>query len=334
MIIKEFAGRDFEISELESLRKSATNQNQIGMIERQIKMLKAGAKAESEAAYLLDFALRNSKNTAVIHDLRIEQNGRVAQIDHLLIHRSMKFVVLETKNFASGLKIQANGEFLRYNNFSKTYDGMPSPIEQNNRHIAVLKDVVDGIKMPSGFIFALTPHFYNRVMVSSNARVIRDEGFKDNHRVIKSDQFESSYEKILDGGSMADQSELERVAKTIAALHRPIVFDYRARFGIPEVKQDSAPPQAKVQPVLSAIAKEKSEPKSSKYVCKKCSSHDLHVEYGKFGYYFKCGACDGNTPINVDHPELGKDVKIQKIGKDFYFSSKDGEKKVLFFTNK
>src|SRR3546814_12221508 len=77
----------------------------------------------------------------LIHDLRLEHGSRTAQIDHLLINRWMDVYVLETKHFHAGIKITEDGEFLRWNNYQKTYEGMASPLEQNERHIQVLKDV-------------------------------------------------------------------------------------------------------------------------------------------------------------------------------------------------
>ena len=61
-----------------------------------------------------------------IHDLRLEVNGRVAQIDHLLVNRTMTFYVFETKHFHAGIKIGEDGQFLKWNNYRKTFEGMPS----------------------------------------------------------------------------------------------------------------------------------------------------------------------------------------------------------------
>ena len=46
---------------------------------------------------------------SVIHDLRIECEGRVAQIDHLLIGRFLDIWVCETKNFSEGIAINEQG---------------------------------------------------------------------------------------------------------------------------------------------------------------------------------------------------------------------------------
>src|SRR5687768_9812136 len=69
----------------------------------------AGVRAEKESAYLIDFDYGKSPNWAVIHDLRLEHDGRTAQIDHVLINRWMDVYVLETKHFGSGMKITEAG---------------------------------------------------------------------------------------------------------------------------------------------------------------------------------------------------------------------------------
>jgi hypothetical protein len=96
-------------------------------------MLRAGIKGEQESAYFLGFHFKDTKNSVLIHDLRLEHNGRVAQIDHLLLTRMLDFWILETKHFSSGLKIDEHDQFLRWNSWQKCYEGMPSPLEQAER---------------------------------------------------------------------------------------------------------------------------------------------------------------------------------------------------------
>jgi hypothetical protein len=45
-------------------------------ISEERRILRAGIKGKQEAAYLLDFHFKASRNTAIIHDLRLEVNGR------------------------------------------------------------------------------------------------------------------------------------------------------------------------------------------------------------------------------------------------------------------
>lgn len=53
-----------------------------------------------------------------------------------VLHQDVVYLqcfVLETKHFRDGLKITEEGEFLRFNGYTKRYEGMPSPIAQNER---------------------------------------------------------------------------------------------------------------------------------------------------------------------------------------------------------
>jgi hypothetical protein len=59
----------------------------------------AGIKGENKAVYELNFNFENSKNSILLHDIRLEVNGRVAQIDHRLITRALVRFIFETKHF-------------------------------------------------------------------------------------------------------------------------------------------------------------------------------------------------------------------------------------------
>lgn len=76
----------------------------------------------------------------VLHDLRIEEAGRTAQIDQLLVNRFLEFYVLESKSFGNGIAINEQGEFTTW--IGNRPVGTASPIEQNRRHIDVLDDLL------------------------------------------------------------------------------------------------------------------------------------------------------------------------------------------------
>ena len=228
MIIKNADSKDPAIATLEALLAGADSKKQ-KLVTDELRMMRAGIKGENESAYHIDFNFKNSATTAVIHDLRLEYGGRVAQIDHLLIHRTHRFYVLETKNFSHGLKINEHGEFLRWNDWKKTFEGMPSPLEQNKRHAAVLHELLErlGYKNPAIESF---------VLISPNARIDRPKG-KDFPEVVKADQFLSALEKNI-GTALGSMSGLfgaisklafgespEEIAKKLVRLHRPITID-------------------------------------------------------------------------------------------------------------
>lgn len=339
MILKNSDDKSPMISELERLERLASGHTK-KQISDEIRFMRAGIKGENEAAYLIDFDYKDSKNTIILHDLRLEHNGRVAQIDHLLIHRSMMFLVLETKHFASGLKYTKDGEFLRWNDWKKTFEGMASPLSQNERHITVLKDIVSGIKMPEGLIFNYKAFFRSLILVSSNARIDRHKDFKEGEKVIKADMLDKKYGELLkDVGSGAPLLEAVRVANALLALHKPASFDYAARFGISNQSNTSgAPiatksPEVKIEPPPTPMAAAQA-PAKSDAKCKKCSSHQLTMTFGKFGYYFKCQECGTNTAINASCHSCKGQVKIRKDKEDFFVDCPQCKSSHHFFSNK
>ena len=104
-------------------------------VQEELYRARAGAKGEKEAAYHIDFRLKDTNNWAVIHDLRLETNGRVAQIDHLLINRTLELFVIENKNVKTAVRFNQAGEFEVKTRYG--WKGMASPVEQNKRHIRV-----------------------------------------------------------------------------------------------------------------------------------------------------------------------------------------------------
>jgi len=83
MIIKKMDSRQEEIAELTALLKDKLIPYQRFLIERELKAIRSGVSGEKEAAYYIDFYFKNSRNWAVIHDLRLEHESQVAQMDHL-----------------------------------------------------------------------------------------------------------------------------------------------------------------------------------------------------------------------------------------------------------
>jgi len=242
MLIK---GRDDHDSGLESLRSLLDCQisaKQRFLIEREIKFIGSGARGEESSAYYIDFRYKDSPNWAIIHDLRLEHRGFVAQIDHLLINRYLDIYVLESKNYYYGIKVSPEGEFLVWN--GNTFVAIESPIEQNKRHIDLLGRVVQ----QSGFLptklgVSISPSFLSYVMVAPNSRVDRPAKSKfDTSMVIKADGLGAAIEKRIDSTSpvgvvsslakVVSQETLASMARRLVRLHRPSKIDYAAKFGV------------------------------------------------------------------------------------------------------
>lgn len=337
MLLKAADRKDDQIAELERLVSIAPADRK-AKIEQELRAVRAGLKAELEAAYLIDFHLKDSKNTLVIHDLRLEVGERVAQIDHLLLHRTLTAFVLETKSFHAGLKITEDGEFLRWNDYKKTFEGMASPVAQNERHIVVLKDAFKQIDLPTRLGIRLSPTFEPYILVSPNARIDRPKKH-DTSRVLKADMMIDAIDKLFEKegvletvASMAkfvSTDTLLDVGRQLVRRHQPIQFDYAAKFGLAGV----SPAVSVVEepaPTVYAVDKGQVDEKPK---CRSCSSENLSAQYGKYGYYFKCADCGGNTPIKIGCGKDGHKERIRKDGPKFFRECEQCNSSTLYFVN-
>ncbi len=256
MVIKEADNKDYQLEDLNRLLTCKISLQQKFSIEKEINICKAGIRGETDSAYQIDFYFGHSNNQAVIHDLRLEHNGRIAQIDHIVINRLMEMYVLETKHFNYGIKITDIGEFLAWT--GKTYMGIPSPLEQNERHLSVLKEAIDDNDVLPRRLGISIPFAYNSyVLVSPQSRIDRPKKGFDASRVIKADTLRTAIDKEIDGdwkiykaAKIVSADTIMQVAEKLAYLHNPIKINYAAKFGVdvsqkvespaPEVKKPKA----------------------------------------------------------------------------------------------
>lgn len=354
MLIKQADDQSSNLQHLEQLAAGSGAEAKRALQELRIR--KAGLKGEAESAYLIDFEYAKSPNWAVIHDLRLEHDGRVAQIDHLLINRWMDIYVLESKHFHAGCKITEEGEFLRWNDYSRKFEGMASPLEQNDRHITVLRDVIEQIELPMRLGVRITPSFFPLILVAPTARIDRPRRF-DSSRVIKADQLRKKIGKDIDeenalvgllktAAKIVSRETVEFVARQLVARHVPLVRHMRPKppEAAPATHARSTPPSKRVGPV-SAAPKPANTPKplpthgsptgkveSPAPRCKQCSKGQGDILYGKFGYYFKCKDCGGNTAIRFTC-QPGHNPRLRKDRNAFYRDCAECNTSLLFHRN-
>jgi|SRR5450830_178622 len=257
MIIKSADDKEHQIAILKALQLRPDASADIKKrIEQEIKNINAGAKGEREAAYEMEFHYGASKNWMLIHDLRIECGGRVAQIDHLAISRLLEIWVCESKHFSEGLAINEHGECAAFYN-NKPY-GVASPFEQNRKHIAVLESVFKSgmVKLPTRLGFNINPSISSLILVSKRARISRPKVKIDGiDTIIKNDQFKNKIDQSIDAeinplslAKVISSETLEEFARQLAAVHRPIEFNWHAKFGLPKESPVAQPvKQAEVQ---------------------------------------------------------------------------------------
>jgi hypothetical protein len=218
-------------------------------IEEEIWRVRAGMLGERDAAYEIDFEFASRKSYVVIHDLRLEFGGRVAQIDHLLLNRVLDAWVCETKSFKEGVRINDHGEWSRYG--GGRAHGMASPIAQNRRHAAVLKDVFDkgGIRLPRRVV-TLKPSLVPVILVSNNAKIDRPKSkraaaaidgietvFKVEQLARKVDERFDEHNAVRFLAKVVSRETIEDIGRQLVALHKPATWDWAARFGIPQLTE-------------------------------------------------------------------------------------------------
>ena len=184
-----------------------------------------------------------------LHDLRIACDGRVAQIDHLIITRRFEFWVCESKRFSEGVEINQQGEWSTYRGGQKR--GIASPIEQNKRHIAVLTDVFAKrlVTMPTRVGLTFKATLRSLVLVSDRTQITRPTGSTSAQveglgSVIKADQLKTTIDRFSvqrsgeerlqpNPPAIVTAATIESVARQLAALHAPTRYDWAKRFGLP-----------------------------------------------------------------------------------------------------
>ena len=246
MIIKRTDSKQEEIAELTALLQGKLFPYQQFLIERELKAIRSGVSGEKDSAYYIDFYFGNSRNWAVIHDIRLEHKGQVAQIDHLLINRMFDIYVLESKNYSYKLKISPEGEFQVY--YGNEYIGIPSPIEQNKRHVHLLDLFLKHHHiLPKRMGISIRPRFKDLVLVSPKCIISRPLEKKfDTSSVIKADTLRTKIDQEVDKqnpladlatiSKICSSSTLMETVRTLAGFHKPKKVDFTAKFGLPLTK--------------------------------------------------------------------------------------------------
>jgi hypothetical protein len=247
MLIKnaDDKSRDIEYLE-EALSRKGLKQTVKRNIEQELARMKAGIKGEKEAAYELAFSFGRSDDWVILHDLRIEFGDRVAQMDHLLINRNLEIFVCESKHFSQGVTVNAQGEFST--RFKGQTKGIPSPIEQNKKHLAVLQDMLLAeVSAVAEDGAPLIPRLFSYIMVSKQAAISRPKGVEvpGLEQVVKSDQLVTRIQsQEQDSTRKCSRAEMLRFAEVLLSKHRPIQFNWDAKFGLGVEAELSPSPHA------------------------------------------------------------------------------------------
>lgn len=288
MIIKKADDKTKRLALLADLKKSALlDARQKEWLDEELTRVRRGIEGERDAAFYIDSYLKNSQNNAVIHDLRLEVDGDVAQIDHLFFNRLLHFVLIETKCFGGNLAINDHGEFsVTYAN-GRTY-GIPSPIEQSKRHERILSKLVDTLGIAGRL--GIKPTFHHLVLLHPKAIIQRpDKKAFDTSNVIKADALPAWHAKWADAAfgvsdtitgllSIRSSDTIKDWAEQLVKKHRPTTPLSLPEFMAPKptvVVAQEPPPSlaaAPATPTSQAQKQAADEGLKKRLICVTCGS--------------------------------------------------------------
>jgi hypothetical protein len=131
-------------------------------------------------------------------------------------------------------------------------------------------------------------------------------------------------------GTIMKLDRVKEIAGFLLKSHKPKTYDYEKKYPIKKELESFQPIETNTE---KSIIK-KSLKQTNTKLCSKCKNDDIEVVYGKYGYYFKCQFCDGNTAIKLSCSHKECKPKIKKSKLNFYQVCEVCGLNELFFTNK
>ena len=143
MIIKE-PNYDKEIARLNTLLETDKVKSDQQLFKK-TKNILSGLYCEKQMSYVLKIQFEANKDILVFNDLKLEIDGRSAQIDHVVLTCYSAYFI-ESKSVRGEITVNEFGEWVRkwYDSKFKKYCTAPmdSPLEQSKRHELVWCDIM------------------------------------------------------------------------------------------------------------------------------------------------------------------------------------------------
>lgn len=310
---------------------------------------KAGDEAELQMAHYLKRAFGSDPNVHVFNNLRLEHEGEVAQIDHLVFHRA-GFIIVESKSVTSSVRINEREEWARQ--WNGRWSGMPSPVLQARRQADLLRALLQAhkVELRNKIMFGLKQGGFSGflmdvVVAISDRGVIQYRGQLPD--VKKADQVPEHIKTLIQSHTRAanllsnnthkgevgvglSPEEVVRITSFLRNRHQERAATLVEFTPLPEEPQTS--PQVS-DPASAAPAGESPvQAAPAAFRCSKCGSADLEIKFGH-SYYFHCRNCGGNSPIKLTCPECVGQARTRKSGKQFFRECPKCGTSALYFTN-
>lgn len=221
---KEFKESNKQLEDLIKL-KDKVKEEKTKYILKDINNIKQGLEGERRVAYELE---NSFIPMLVLHDLRIEVDGHIAQIDFLLI-TDYFICVLENKLLNGDISINNLGEFTRKTKY-KT-EGVYSPIVQNERHIKILKQL---FKKHS---IAKMVEIDSLVIMANPKSIIRRQyAPKDiKNKIIRYDQIANMIEtknKLYKSKGSMSEDKMYNISNFLINQHKEATYDYIKKYSL------------------------------------------------------------------------------------------------------
>ncbi|MCY6483000.1 HRDC domain-containing protein [Clostridium aestuarii] len=223
--LKDFSMENKQLKDLELLAGKLKDGEKKDKVNRNIYYQKQGLYGEKKVY----FELKNTFLPIIcLHDIRIEYEDYIAQLDFVVIS-SRYICVLEAKKLNGNIRIDSNGDFIRrFNNGNE--QGMYSPISQNKRHINVLKYVLSkelNIDIP-----------FESLVILANEKSIIDQNKapeETKNCIVKHDGAISRLEKLQKENKVAlTLQDMNNIGKLLIKLNKLKAYNNLAKFSIVE----------------------------------------------------------------------------------------------------
>jgi hypothetical protein len=281
----------------------------------------AGRRAEEQMAHYLKRFFGSSSDVDVLNGLRIELRGEVAQIDHLILH-PCGITIVESKSVAGSVQIKDDGQWIRW--FNKQPQGMRSAVTQARMQGMMLRELLVSTVKQKGAFDKLE---FDLLVAISDSGTIQWPSTGPLPEICKADQIPDKILARLEarwGHEPAfSLSNRRATAAFLKLVHRPTPLGPAAAPEEPHSLHRPAVVKPSVEAASALLSK----------ACKHCNSSNVDVQYGKFGYYLACTACEKNTGIKFSCPSCGGEGRIRKQGKEFFAECKGCDASALYHTS-
>ena len=201
-----------------------------------------------------------------------------------------------------GIKITPYGEFESCS--GKRSFGIPSPIEQNNRHIHFLRGFLQSQDiLPKRMGIPIKARFYSLILIAPQCIISRSPGKgSDTSPIIKADKLRTKIDEMVDQnsrisdlpllGKLSSLKTVEEFAKKLASCHAPFKVNMRKKYGLLETGDPSvniAPPKFSCEKCRKAISAAEAD---------YCLRNKL--EFAGKTYCFRCQ--NASPVVNIPQP--------------------------------